>query len=43
MNEKPDDFMMHNRFLQKTDSFASIYESSDEEEQPGEDNPSTLN
>jgi hypothetical protein len=31
MNENPDDFMMHNRFLPKTDSFASIYESTDED------------
>jgi hypothetical protein len=33
MNEKPDEFLMHNRFLPKTDSFASIFESTEEEDQ----------
>ena len=31
MNEKPEDFLMHNRFLPESDSFASIYETSDED------------
>ena len=32
MNEQPDEFLFHNRFLQKSESFASVYESSDEED-----------